>query len=114
MLNVSNEISLSSSQELKEDVNDDEVFEDLLSDVGAAEIKVSVNRYLKSQKGQSYVCGSGNQDIIIFIQGYVHILLISLKGPIESCILNRKFGFSIFIIIHNRVNGQVISLEIKK
>ena len=62
MLNVSNEISSSSSsQELKEDVNDDEVFENLLgtdeksknqyekhlSDVGAAEIKVSVNQGVK-------------------------------------------------------------------
>ena len=81
LLDVSNEIS--SSQELKEDVNDDEVFENLLgteeksksqyekhlSDVGTAEIKVPVNKYLKTQKGQSYVLGSGNQDINIFIRG---------------------------------------------
>lgn len=75
---------ISSSQELKEDVNDDdEVFENLvgtgeksenqyekhLSHFGAAKIKVPVKRYVKSQKGQSYVFGSGNQDINIFIQG---------------------------------------------
>lgn len=82
LLDFSNGIS--SSQELKEDVNDDdEVFENLLgtdeksenqcekhlSHFGAAQIKVPVKRYLKSQKGQSYVFGSGNQDINIFIQG---------------------------------------------
>ena len=82
LLNVSNGIS--SSQELKEDANDnDEVFENHfttdeksenqcekhLSHFGAAEIKVPLKRYLKSQKGQSYVFGSGNQDINIFIQG---------------------------------------------